>query len=454
MDPAIAFNPADVAEPPARPVRRLLSQGAGVPWRVILTLADQGIVSVAAFLTGVMLSRATQAGFGMYALVLTLWVFAGEAQNSLIATPQMLRLPRLNAARARRFNGSLLLHQFALSAVIVVGLLVASAVLFAIEGRPSGMGTHGYSLVTLVTAISVAPIALRSFARSYCFATRDVTAALALDAAASVIQLAGIAAIFFSGHLEHWWMAVLVLAGANLLSAVGWMWHARDRFAVDARRAVVDLRRNWRVGRYIFASSMLWAAGVQAYPWMISLMAGSRQAGIWGACNALASLGNPLLMGVQNLMGPSIAHAHAREDLAGFRRYVMLCTLAFVAVVVPPCVVLAAAANFLLTHVNGGDYAGNGAVTGTLAIMLVLQGISFPTSRGLFSLGRAGIDMLANVGPLIVLALIGPLFVSRHGVLGAAISLLLAQAAGSAVRVVAFLYITRRAADRGPLEHA
>lgn len=445
MEPAIALIP-DVAEPPARPVRRLLAQGAGVPWRVVLTLADQGVVSVATFLTGVMVSRATQAGFGMYALVLTLWVFAGEAQNSLVATPQMLRLPRLNAQQARRFNGSLLVHQFALAAVITLGLLVASAILFAIEGTPSGLGLHGYSLVTLVTALSVGPIALRSFARSFCFATRDVPGAFALDLATSVLQLAGIAAIFFGGHLDHWWLAVVVLAGANLISAAAWTWMARDRFAIDARRALVDLRRNWAVGRFIFASSMLWAAGVQAYPWMISLMAGPRQAGIWGACNALASLGNPLLMGVQNLMGPAIAHAHAKHDLAAFRRYVLRCTVAFVAVVVPPCVLLAAGSNFLLTHINGGDYAGNGTVAGTLAAMLVLQGISFPTSRGLFSLGRAGIDTMANVGPLVVLALIGPLFVSRHGVLGAAVSLLVAQAAGSAVRFAAFLWITRPAA--------
>lgn len=441
MEQAINLIP-DVAEPPARPVPRWEALRQAVPWRVVWTLCDQSVVSIATFLTGVMVSRATQAGFGMYALVLTLWVFAGEAHNSLVSTPQMLRLPRLNQRAARRFNGSLLLHQFALSALIVAGLLVASGVLYVIEGRPSGLGFHGYSLVLFVTAISVGPIALRSFARGLCFATRDVTSALWIDAAASAIQLVGVAAIYFGGHLEHWWMAVLVIAIANLVAAVAWLWLARARFAPSLRRAVADLRRNWRVGRLIFASSMLWAVGVQAYPWMISLIAGPHHAGIWGACVALASLGNPLLMGIQNLMGPAIAHAHVARDRHAFRAYVLKCTLAFVAVVLPPVAILGLSANFLLTHINGGDYAGHGAVTGVLALMLVLQGVSFPTSRALFTLGRAGIDMAANVGPLVVLAAIGPLSVIRFGVMGAAVSLLLAQTAGSAVRVVAFLRVT------------
>jgi O-antigen/teichoic acid export membrane protein len=197
------------------------------------------------------------------------------------------------------------------------------------------------------------------------------------------------------------------------------------------------------VSRYIFVSSMLWVAGMYLYPWLILHFAGAAAAGAWGACFALANLGNPLVMGIQNIMGPSIAHAHADRSLIDFRAYVLRCTVAFVAIVLPACVVMALLAERLLTLLNGGAYAGYGNVTAILGFTMFLQGISFPMSRGLFSLGRAGLDMAANVGPLVVLAALGALLVGHYGVLGAAISLIIAQFVGSGIRAGAFLHVSR-----------
>ena len=439
METLVQLDPAA----PSRPARAATPRAFGSTWRVVLTLADQGVVSVATFATGVMISRSTQSGFGMYALVLTLWVLAGEVLNSLILTPHMLRLPRLNAVRARRFNGSLLIHQLALSSLLTIGLLMIAAAMFVLERPGRTGGDDRYALVALMTAISVGPIALRSFVRGVCFAMRDPVSALAIDCGVSLVQVAGVGVLFLHGGLQHWWAAVLVIASANLLSAGTWLAASRQRFAPSLRRALGDLARTWRMSRLIFASSMLWVAGGQAYPWLISLIAGHSAAGIWGACVALANLGNPLLMGIQNSMGPAIAHAHAERTPEQFRRYVTRCSIVFVALVLPPSIAFSLLSNFLLLHVNGGNYAGYGAVTGVLAFSLVMQGVSFPTSRGLFSLGYAGFDMLANVGPLVVLACFGPLLVMRYGLVGGAACLLTAQAVGSIVRVCAFYRLSR-----------
>lgn len=390
-----------------------------------------------------LISRASQEGFGLYWLVFTLWVFGGEAHNSLISTPQMLRLPHLHGAKRERFNGSLLVHQLGLSALLIAGLSITSLILHLLSRAPQGAHFASSALVTLMAAISIGPIALRNFARNTCFAQRDGTAALALDLGVSIIQLGGIWLMWYHGTLGRWWIAVLIIAAANLTSAAIWFATSRKQFKAELQSARLDLNRNWRISRYIFLSSMLWVAGIQLYPWLILHFAGAPAAGIWGACFALASLGNPLAMGIQNWMGPAIAHAHADRDAAAFRAYVFRCSIAFIAIVLPACLALAIFAEFLLTHTNGGTYAGNGKVTAILAFTLFLQGVSFPVSRALFSLGKAGLDMAANVGPLIVLAVFGAWLVSRFGVVGAASSLLAAQFVGSAIRVAAFLIVSR-----------
>lgn len=447
-EPTISPQPLEYAPPAKREMRAYV--------RVGLTLFDQAIVSIATYLTTVWITRSTQEGAGLYLLVFTLWIVAGEAQNSLISTPQMLRLPRLSTGRARRFNGSLLVHSLGLSAFLIVLLLVASGIIKLVHLATGWTQVADFPIVLLLSAITVAPLALRNFARNYCFATRDAVNALTIDIVVCLVQLGGVGVLFFFGELHHWWLATLIVAIANLVAGLLWLSMSRHRFAPQRRRILIDLQRNWRTSRPIFASSMLWTAGMYAYPWMIVGIAGSAANGIWAACFTLANLGNPLAMGIQNFMGPAIAHAHADRDASAFRRYVLKCTLLYVLIVLPACVVMAVLAEPLLRLFNGSQYAGYGAVTAILAFTMLLQGLSFPTSRGLFSLGRASLDMLANLGPLVVLLVAGALLINWQGVIGAAICLVVAQGIGSALRCVAFLIVskpdTKRLATLSPAE--
>jgi O-antigen/teichoic acid export membrane protein len=412
--------------------------------RMALTLFDQGIVSIATYGTGVLVARATAEGVGLYALVFTLWVLGSEVHNSLVSTPQMLKLPRLSDTQGKQFNGSLLIHQLGLSLVLTVLLLLASAVLFGLSGQfPGRHHFADYSLVTLMAALTLAPLAFRNFARNHCLTIRDVPSALTLDIVVSLLQLGGVALLYFHGDLHQWWLAVLIVGAANLASALLWLSMARSHFTFDASRVVSDFTQNWQTTRYFFASMLIWFAGMYLYPWLISSIAGSAAAGVWFACFALANLGNPLLMGVQNYMGPAIAHAHVERDAAAFRRYVMTSTVAFCLLVLPVCIVMATLAEFLLTTLNGPAYTGYGVVTATLVFTMLLQGVSFPTSRGLFSLNRAGVDTLANVGPVLVLATLGVFLIRRHGVQGAAVTLIVAQTIGSLTRLIAFWFVSR-----------
>ncbi len=139
------------------------------------------------------------------------------------------------------------------------------------------------------------------------------------------------------------------------------------------------------------------------------------------------------------MMGPAISHAFAANSLQQFRRYVFKCTIAFVLVGGIGAAALAILSEPLMVFFNGSDYAGFGRISAVLAITMLLQGLSFPTSRGLFSLDRAKLDMYSNIGPLVVMVALGVVLIHRYDVMGAAICLVIAQIIGSVSRIVFFL---------------
>lgn len=421
----------------------------GVKTRTFLALSDQAIVSIATFVTAALVARSSQYGMGLYGLVFTIWIFGTEIHNSLVSTPQMIKLPSVRRGRVREFNGSLLVHQLILSTALTLVLLTAALVLFLLASSFPQAGVRDYAIVCLAAAVSVAPLALRNFARSFCFAIRDVPSALMLDVGVSVIQVGGVALAFFLHRLEaHWWLAVVIVSVANLLSALHWLTMMRHAFLPRLRRAVVDFRRNWQLSRFILCSSLLWTAGTYLYVWMVSLLIGTASAGIWTACFQLANLGNPLITAIQNLMGPAISHAFVGTALTGFRRYVFKCTAVFTLIGGAGAACLAVLSEYLIIFFNGSQYAGYGPVSAVLAMTMLLQGMSFPTSRALFSLGRAKLDMYANIGPLIVMGALGVILIHRFGVMGAAICLVIAQLIGSVSRIIFFLHAS--AGERQP----
>ncbi len=432
--------PMSSSDKPILDFARGTSQRMNRYTRTFLTLFDQGVFSIATYATGVFVSRNGESQFGWYFLVFTLWIFGTELHNSLVSTPQMLKLPGLRGGRAKSFNGSILVHQLTISLLATLVLAIAAAVIRVIAFTAGDENLVGYSVVAFMGAASVAPLALRNFARNYCFTTRDPVTATILDISVSVLQLGGIALAHFTGLLKtHWWLAVVIVAVANLMASLMWLSMARGAFVPNLRRAWIDFKRNWPAGRYIYLSSTLWTAGTYLYPWLISVVAGTKQAGVWGVCFTLANLGNPLIMGIQNIMGPSIAHAFTDRPLQAFRRYVLKCSVLFMLLGSVGALTMALAAEFLIRRLNGPAYAGYGRVTGLLAVTMLLQGLSFPTSRGLFSLNRAKLDMISNIGPLIVLVGLGVVLIREMDVMGAAICLVIAQVIGSASRILFFL---------------
>jgi O-antigen/teichoic acid export membrane protein len=154
-------------------------------------------------------------------------------------------------------------------------------------------------------------------------------------------------------------------------------------------------------------------------------------------------------MGIQNLVGPKIAHTYAASGPKALRRLVLKIT----AVISLPVSLLSLVLIFwggrLIVLLYGRQYAGNGLVVAILALNLLVFAVSFPFSRALMAIERADLDFLVSSAALIIMVVLGIWLVRAFGTAGAAIGLLAANFFTSAVRAGIFLRFPARTSEGG-----
>ena len=412
-------------------LRRIVANDRGRAYRVAAGLADQALMSGANFATGVLVGRAcTKSEFGSYGMALATLLLLAEAHHALVSTPHQVLWPRHGEADRPRLNGDSLLASLAVGVVAAIGLSVV-----ALAG--------GGGVWAALAVVAWAYLA-RYFVRVLCFSTRRPAAALALDAAGTVLQLGLIGGLYAVDRLGPA-TALLAIGVANAMALIGWLLTNRRHVEVRASGAVDGFRRGWPVGRWIFVSGLLWAAGTHLYPLIVGGVRGAGEAGVWTACFALAALANPLLLGVQNLLGPAVAHAAADLPRGRLLPFVASRSIAFAALMVPFALLMLLGGELLL-RVYGDTYAGAGGVIAVLGVSGVVHAGGFPSSRALVAIDAGLHDVAANSLTLALTATAGTLLVLKFGAFGAAVALVVAEAVGNAYRISALIRLTRGAA--------
>ncbi len=410
---------------------RTLSQG-------FLSLADQAVASVTNFATGVIIARATSKDeFGLYMLGFTLVLLITDLQTSLIATPYMVYAPRLKGNDHANYTGSTLIHQvvFSLLATLVL-ICAACAVRF-------GVGPKGLEPILWALAAVATLIMLREFVRRICFAGLKLRTALLFDSFIGIGQICGLLILahfkVLSASRAYW------LIGATCgVAVLCWLWRNRHLYRLSMDEAVADLKRNWMFGKWVFASGLLWTASTNLYPWLLAFYHGTAAAGVFAACVGVVSASNPALLGIQNFLGPKIAHVYATRGKAGLRRFILRISASLAAPVSLLALVLIVWGGRFVGLLYGSRYTGNGQVVAVLGVNLLLSAVVFSFSRALFAIERADLDFVLNFAAIAIMLTLGLWLVKTHGPLGAAVGLLVAGGVTSVLRVGAFLRLSTR----------
>jgi O-antigen/teichoic acid export membrane protein len=165
---------------------------------------------------------------------------------------------------------------------------------------------------------------------------------------------------------------------------------------------------------------------------------------VFATCIGVVSASNPLLLGIQNIVGPKVAHEFAEKGPKGLRGYVLKVS----AIVALPLALLSLAlvmwGGRLIALLYGHSYAGNGVVVAVLALGIPITAVGFLFSRALFVIERADLDFWFNVVSIFIMVTLGGWLVRTYGPLGAALSLQAALVVGCVVRATTFLGLAVR----------
>lgn len=398
-----------------------------------IALVDQLVASASNFLAGVIIGRGcSQQEFGLYMLGLSVVLLASRLQISLISAPYMVFSPRLTGLARAQYTGSTLVQQFGISAIAALTLVCGAA------ATSSAIGPPGLSRVLSALAFAIGFILLREYARRVYFAILKFESALLLDLWVAALQIGGLLLLSHLGVLTAsvaFWTLGFACAGAS----AGWLFRMRKAISFNRENTVTALRKHWEFGKWILASTALWESHVNLYPWILTAYHGTAATGLWAACFGIASVGNPVVIGMQNLLFPKIAHSYAEGGVIALKRGVRRAILYFLLLIMPLSLILILVGGKIVALIYGSQYSGQELVVVLLALDLLVAPARFAFSRGLFAMQRADLDFLTNLVPLFVLLTLGFILVKAYGPVGVGGALLASSLAVTVTKYYAFV---------------
>ncbi len=402
------------------------------------------MISASNMCTSIIIGRTcSKAQLGLYASGLSLILLVTAIQSALIAVPYTISSPQIPAAEHSLYKGSTILQQLALA---MAGMMVFLGVgLFA-----SFRSKADLRAVLLTLAVVSGVICFRDFARRISYAELHFGFALVLDALLAVVQLLTVGMLAWYHRLTGT-RALLAVGLASFTAGVMWLAVNRRTIRFSYAHALAGLRVNWQLGRWLFASSVLWSLCIDQYPWLITTMRAPVEAAVWASAYGVMAFLNPIVLALNNDAAPRVSNDFAAHGLAGLTRSVTRSALLAGLITLPVLLLLFVFGARLVRLMYGAKFAGAGPVVDLLAVGLWFYAISLSFPYGMLALKRAQVDFAINVACLVSFAVFGLWLVEHHGVRGAACSFLIVQAVALVLRVVLFRRVVRQAAKAVPL---
>jgi O-antigen/teichoic acid export membrane protein len=403
-----------------------------------LALADQAVVSGTTLLSTVLVGRFTvPSQLGIYTIALSVLGSLLAVQDALILLPYTIQRHRPSRTPAEH-AGISLLHSGLLAAVAAAALALA-----AVGGLALGADANLIWLI-LALVLTVPSAMQREFGRGYAFAHLHVAKALILDATVAALQLGVLGWLGWTGRMSAIG-ACAALGGACALTSLVWLYYARWNFVIRADQVQQATRESWGLGKWLCAGQVTVSTQGYASYWLLPLLVGITETGVYAACTSIASLANPLLTAFRNTLTPRAVLAFKEGGGAKLCRQAFRDALVLAGGMSLFCVAILFGGDLLMRLVyHEPEYGGQGHVVAVLAVAMMVAAAGAPASNALASMERPqAIVLAASVGTAVSLAAIWILSV-EWGLLGAAYGFLVGNVAGAAARWAAFLTVLAR----------
>jgi O-antigen/teichoic acid export membrane protein len=387
---------------------------------------------------------AGDAALGIYTLGFSLIVLVAVVQDSLVTVPYTF-FRRRGAEEPGYAAGALLGG---------VGLAVGAGTLAAVAGLAlTRADVPAWLPATLLAlGVTIPLFLLRDWARRYAFAHRRVRVVIAIDAVASALMIGMLSALWAVGRLSGP-TAILALGVAHGLPAAVWLFVRRGAFDLASAQPRAVLARHWGFGRLDVAAQAVGVAQGYAAHWLLALDGVPSSAGILAACLTVTSVGNPIVLGVNNVFMARVADARQEGGPAEVWRVVRKTAALFAVTMIPVAALLVLFGGRIVALVYGPEFAGHGAVVAVLAVGAVLWAGDTTCVNGLRALDRPDVYLRAGLIGLAVVVTAAVVLIGlpgagppaeRTAALRAASAIVLGAVAESVVQWSGLIGILRR----------
>lgn len=417
-----------------------MSQGRNIRTNA-LAMLDQAVVGGTNFLTAVLVGR--QCGpteMGYFALALTAWYLILAVLEALVTSPFTVFVHRMPEKERSVYAGSAMAQVLALATI-------ASAILLMVT---TGIYAAGFTQLAVVFAAMIVSVPfrmVRQFARRFDYTFMHLERALVVDLLIALLQLSLMATLYYFEVLTAA-LSFVVVTGTYALISFCWWLQQHVKFSLDTQRFISHSLMNWTLGRWLAASQCTTIAAAQSLPWIIAAFLGEAQTGVYSACATLVGLSAPLMVAVQNVLGPQTASAYAEKGVAGLQRVASKTTLVLALGMGLLPVVLFVAGDLFIHVTYGSEYTGHR----TLLVLLALGEFAFALGIGATSvltvLERTDLLFRSNLASILTTFSLAIPLVGRYGLIGAAVARLLGISLGSGIAIYCYLrLITERRAS-------
>ncbi len=389
-----------------------------LPIRARWSFADQILVSGVNFLTTVLLVRTLGLQeFGTYSMVMIGVQFLAGLQMAGILAPMMSLFDQRASVPAPAYLTTVLLHQAALLAAVVIAVLIAAAL----------AGTALPKSVNLALACGlVVATQVQDLARRYFYVTERPALAFWSDVIAYGCRLAALALLAFNGSLtiSLTWIVVIAACAAALFP-----------FAPDAVRAHAtshDIKavteRHRGIAGWLMANNFVgWFGDAGFVLFMIGGLVGTAELGAVWAVFSVVLVVNLLLQAIENFVPSAATQALVQGGNAALRGYINRMSRLGVVLILGTVAALMLLADPLMNLVFGRTFPGQLWILAILGVNQALVHVTMVVTAGLRAIAGVRQMFVAQaVASAASLALVWPM-TATWGVIGALLTLLLVR---------------------------
>jgi O-antigen/teichoic acid export membrane protein len=406
-------------------LRRAFEKLQGVGW----TIGDQCVVSAANFLTIYLFARHLDTShFGTFMLAYVGLQLLTSMQSALLTQPHNVLAAALPQKEYRRFTAAVLVMQ--------IGGALAAAMLLALAGW---LVWRFYSPATgsvlLALAMATAPWLAQEFVRRVLYTRGESRAAAKNDFVTYGLQFLGalVVALLWANAASPE-IALAVLGASSLAGVVVGWYQLREHLGFEQDFLATIARtwnEVWHFGKWLTGQNTLVWLGGQGDTWLVGLLLGPEQVGIYRATTHLANVMNVVRQAAVSYLPTQGSLAYHNGGTEGLARWVTKAWWWLLASLAPFCIVLVIFPGWILALAYGDRYAAPelGLILALSTIGQCILFVKYPFDVGLLALRRTKAIFYIHLIPVAFLFTSGVALIYFLGILGVPLSSLVISAA-------------------------